>query len=237
MKLHVVGCSPAWPNPGGAHSGYLVEQAGQRLLIDCGPGVLSRLRMLEPWPQVDAIAISHLHLDHWGDLIPWSYGLLHGPGAGSPRPVLWLPPGATAELELLKRVGGRAVVETFAPREYADGVPFAAAGLELTPVRTAHYGEASFGLRIAAGGAVLAYSADSGPAQPLVELARDADVFLCEATLAEPEQGTRGHLTGEEMLAAFRASGAKRLLAVHRPGELPLPEGVERAYDGLELEL
>ena len=39
VKLRIVGCSPAWPNPGGAQSGYLVEDAGRRPLLDCG-GVL-----------------------------------------------------------------------------------------------------------------------------------------------------------------------------------------------------
>ena len=43
VKLTVVGCSPAWPNPGGAQSGYLVNGSGN-LLLDCGPGVLARLR-------------------------------------------------------------------------------------------------------------------------------------------------------------------------------------------------
>src|SRR2546421_5408538 len=62
VKLTVVGCSPAWPNPGGAQSGYLVETDGSRLLLDCGPGVLARLRELEDWPRVDAIAITHFHL-------------------------------------------------------------------------------------------------------------------------------------------------------------------------------
>src|ERR1041385_239706 len=57
VKLTVVGCSPAWPNPGGAQSGYLVECGGGRLLLDCGPGVLPNLRMREDWPRVDAIAI------------------------------------------------------------------------------------------------------------------------------------------------------------------------------------
>src|SRR4029079_1683052 len=59
VKLTVVGCSPAWPNPGRAHSGYLLSHDGGRLLVDCGPGVLSRLREAEDWPRVDAIAITH----------------------------------------------------------------------------------------------------------------------------------------------------------------------------------
>ena len=80
MHVHVVGCSPAWPNPGGAQSGYLVEEDGRRLLLDCGPGVLPRLRRLEPWPRLDAIVITHFHLDHWGDLVPWAFGGLFGAG-------------------------------------------------------------------------------------------------------------------------------------------------------------
>ena len=64
VRLSVIGSSPAWPNPGGACSGYLVDG---KLLLDCGPGVLAKLRQREPWPTVEAIAITHLHLDHWGD--------------------------------------------------------------------------------------------------------------------------------------------------------------------------
>src|SRR3954465_8887707 len=76
VKLTVVGCSPAWPNPGGAQSGYLVDD---RLLLDCGPGVLARLRRLhDGWPRLDAIVISHWHLDHWGDIVPWVWGTLAG---------------------------------------------------------------------------------------------------------------------------------------------------------------
>src|SRR5207248_607917 len=44
-----------WHNAGGAQSGYLVEGGG-RLLLDCGPGVLARLRESDGWPKVDAIA-------------------------------------------------------------------------------------------------------------------------------------------------------------------------------------
>src|SRR5215475_5726486 len=61
VHLTVVGCSPAWPNPGGAQSGYLLDGPG-RLLLDCGPGVLARLREESAWPEVDAIAITHWHL-------------------------------------------------------------------------------------------------------------------------------------------------------------------------------
>ena len=240
VKLTVVGCSPAWPNPGGAQSGYLLEGSG-RLLLDCGAGVLARLREYEPWPRLDAIAITHFHLDHFGDLVPWVWGSLYGPGREVPKPELWLPPGGMSELEEMGVHLGRRDMfsDAFRCREYADGVTFETSGFAVTPMRMLHYELLTFGFRIAKNGSVLAYSGDSGPCPALSELGRDADLFVCEATLleAKPEGGTRGHLTVNEAVEAFRSSGARRLLLTHRPRELPLDEGLEQAFDGFELEL
>jgi ribonuclease BN (tRNA processing enzyme) len=231
VQLTVVGCSPAWPNPGGAHSGYLVESGDRRLLLDCGPGVLSKLRAREGWPHVDAIVITHFHLDHCGDLVPWLWGHLMGPVQGEPAPALWLPPGGRAQLTRL----ARRFDEAFTVREYADGEPFEAAGFTITPRAVRHYDEPAYGLRVEAD-AVLAYSSDTGPTPALVELARDADVLLCEATLGEDERAPRGHLLAEEAAEAARVAGARRLLLTHRPVELP-SDGYELAYDGFVLDL
>ena len=233
--MTVVGCSPAWPNPGGAHSGYLVESAeGSRLLLDCGPGVLSRLRAREGWPRIDAIAITHMHPDHVGDLAPWLWGQLTGPARGLSGPELWLPPGGHRELEHF----ATRFDEAFAVREYEGGRTFTAAGLAVTPYPVQHYDEPTFALRIEEGATVLAYSADTGPTPSLVTVARDADLFLCEATLGPDgeQQRPRGHLTAAEAAEAAREAGAKRLLLVHRAAELPV-DGYEVAHDGLEVEL
>jgi ribonuclease BN (tRNA processing enzyme) len=232
VKLTVVGSSPAWPNPNSSHAGYLVESDGGRLLVDCGPGVLARLRGHEPWPRIDAIVLSHFHLDHCGDLVPWLWGHLMGPAAGLSGPELHVPPGGLTRLTTLAPL--ERFKQVFRIAEYADGVPFSAAGHEITPVRVAHSDEPTWGLRIEHGGSVLAYSADTGPTPALAELARDADVFLCEATLTEPESGTRVHLTADEARAAAAAANARRLLLTHRPAEQPLAELV---YDGFEVEL
>ena len=71
------------------------------------------------------------------------------------------------------------------------------------------------------------------------DLARDADLFVCEATLehGDADGEPRGHLSADEALAAYAASGAQRLLLTHRPSELAPPDGVLLAYDGMELEV
>jgi ribonuclease BN (tRNA processing enzyme) len=242
VLLKVIGSSPAWPNPGSAHSGYLLEAGDDRLLLDCGPGVLARLREAEIWPRVDAIAITHFHLDHWGDLVPWVWGSMYRSQNGRvPRPQLWVYAGGREYLEALgKRLGFPDMFERqFELQEYHDSEPFTAAGFDVTAIRLPHYTLETYGFRVSRDGATLAYSGDSAPSERLEELARAADLFVCEATLRTgADDGLpRGHLSLEEAVAAHEASGARRLLVTHRPFELPLDPGLELAYDGLEVPL
>jgi ribonuclease BN (tRNA processing enzyme) len=243
VRLTVVGCSPAWPNPGGAQSGYLVEGGGGSLLLDCGPGVLARLRDGGGWPEPDAIVLTHFHLDHWGDLVPWVWGALYLEARNEPppRPELWLPPGGAAQLEVFGGLLGFAGMfeRVFLLAEYVGGTPFVAGGLEVTAARVPHYRLEAYALRVAGGGRALAYSGDSAPSEALVALARGADLFLCEATLraGELDGEPRGHLSLEEARDAFEASGARELLVTHRPAELPAPRGLAFARDGLVREI
>lgn len=191
--------------------------------------MLSRLRESEDWPRVDAIVVSHFHLDHSGDLVPWLWGHLMGPVVGTNGPDLWLPPaGQDWFATFAAQFGG-----TFAVSEYAERTPFHAAGFAVTPFRVPHYTQPAWALRVEAGGRVLAYSGDSAPAPALADAARGADLFLCEATLDGPDDEPRGHLRPDEAVAAAQAAGAKRLLLTHRPAELAAPDGLELARDGL----
>lgn len=241
VRLTIAGCSPAWPNPGGAQSGYVVESGAATVLLDCGPGVLARLRAVQPWPEPDAIVITHFHLDHWGDLVPWVWGAnyLAGDGRERHRPALWVPPGGRG---LLEHFGGLLgfpdmFERVFVSVEYAPGVAFDVGGCRITASVVPHYRVEAHALRVTDGERTLAYSGDSGPSEALVAAASDADLFLCEATLRSGDLDAvpRGHLSLDEACAAFEASGAKALLVTHRPVELDAPEGFEFARDGLVL--
>src|SRR5436309_7190453 len=170
VRLTVVGCSPAWPNPGGAQSGYLLDGTGSALL-DCGPGVLARWRERDGWPAPDAIVITHFHLDHWGDLVPWVWGAsyLSERDRSPQRPELWVPPRGGKLLEQLGSLLGYTGMfeRTFALREYAPAEPFAAGGFSVTAIRVPHYEVEAYALRVSDGAHTLAYSGDSAPSDAL----------------------------------------------------------------------
>ena len=235
VRLTVIGSSPAWPNPGSAQSGYLVHdgEGTGSLLLDCGPGVLGRLRQNGPLA-VDAVAITHFHLDHWGDLVPWAWLSFYGEAGKQPE--LWLPPGGFEQLATFASFWGNPNMfdRCFRACEYRPGEPFSAAGFSVEARQVPHYTLQAFGFRVSHAGRTLAYSGDSGPGDKLADLAKGADLFLCEATLATPDRDgpPRGHLTAGEAEAA--ADG--RMLLTHRPIELADP-GHDVAWDGLVVEV
>ncbi len=237
MQLDIIGASPAWPNPDEAHAGYLVTgHDGRRILLDCGPGVLSRLRGRDLLP-VNAIAITHLHLDHWGDLVPWCWlhrGLAEHRGD---KPELWLPPGGRAALATYGELFGRAPMfdDAFAASEYSPWGYFETTGVRVQAIPVAHFGAASFGFRVV-GDATLGYSGDTAPCEALHDIAREADLFLCESTLAEPSEDAnpRGHMTAAE---AREAAGSTRLLLTHRPRELGPTDIAPVATGGMRISL
>src|SRR6185436_12614693 len=105
VRITVLGKSPAWQDAGGACSGYLVEAGDRCLLLDCGNGVFGKLRAARDFTRVCAVVISHLHADHFIDLVPYAYALAysHQARAAGHRPVLYAPPGAR---ETFRRITG-----------------------------------------------------------------------------------------------------------------------------------
>src|SRR5919197_992520 len=107
MRLTVLGKSPSWQDAGGACSGYLVQDGDTAVLIDCGNGVFSKLRVVCDYVDVDAVLISHLHADHFLDLIPFAYALTYAPRQ-QPVPVhIWPGTDNPAHPELYAPTGAR----------------------------------------------------------------------------------------------------------------------------------
>jgi ribonuclease BN (tRNA processing enzyme) len=254
VRITVLGKSPAWQDAGGACSGYLIEQDGFALLLDCGNGVFSKLRRFRDYVDVGAVIVSHLHADHFLDLVPFAYALTYAPrqqpvpvagwpGTGHPaRPDLYAPRGAT---EMFRRIvsnwGNEELIEqAFHLHEY-DGTDVLQVGpFSVRFCEVPHY-MATFAVELSsqgngAGPGRLTYSADCRPNDELIEFARNTDVLLIEATLPRPERtGVRGHLTPCEAGEHGRRAAAGRLVLTHISDELDQAwarSEAERSYGG-----
>jgi ribonuclease BN (tRNA processing enzyme) len=212
--LHVLGCAPAGGNPGEACSGYLVTAGGSRVLLDCGPGVLSSLLARDAAP-LDAIVLSHLHFDHVADLIPLGFAHVFGLAAEWKPPALYAPPGGEARLTALCEASGHGgdhlVACGLTVGEYDPGRALAIGDASLTFRELSHPG-VSHAIRIDAGGAVLVYSGDTTVTPALGELASGADLLLTEAT-ALPSSPV--HLPAGEAGRTAREAGCKALVLTH----------------------
>lgn len=236
MRLTVLGKSPAWQDVDGACSGYLLQEQDTTVLLDCGNGVFGKLRKYVDYVDVDAVVVSHMHADHFVDLVPYSYALIHAPrqqpvpvppwpGTDSPaRPRLAVPPGGRATLrQVVGAWGNKDLVEqAFELEEYAPDATIEVGPLRFSFAVMPHFVDAhAVSVTSSAGGGRLAFSADSRPAAELVDFARGADLFLCEATLPRPERsGVRGHLTAEEAGEHGRQAGVGRVVLTHISDEL-----------------
>lgn len=218
MRLTVLGASPACQNPGGACSGYLVEQEGTALVLDCGSGVFSRLQGYVAPEAVRAIVISHMHADHTLDLIQYRYYLFFARqfDAALPRPALYLPPGGHARLLELSRFQDPSpdfYAETFVVHEYDPDALLSVGPLRIGFVPVVHIPH-TYAMRIEGAG-TLAFSADSGPCEGLARVAHGSDLFLCECANLEGSSYPL-HLTPRQAGEAARAAGTRRLLLTHR---------------------
>lgn len=229
LTLTILGAGPAAPNPGGANSGYLVREtnAGSAVVMDCGPGTVGQIALHVPPHQLDGVAISHFHPDHYFDLVALYYLVKFGEPRVERLPV-WVPPGGRAFLDRLGRViADRAAMleDVFDLCDYTPGSDVQIGGLSFTFRRVQHY-VPSFAMRVSGSdGAVLTFSSDVAPCPALPEAACDADLFLCESALLdpmqdEPDPAKRGHMTAGEAAAAATQANAKRLVITHyRSGE------------------
>lgn len=215
MQLTVLGCSAAYPGPGGACSGYLVQEGKTNLLVDCGTGVLSNLQQVIAFEQVDSIIISHFHADHFFDLIPYRYRLMHL-GRENAGPAIYLPPGG--KKALLKTVSAfdkspDFFSQYFKAEEYdpKDGITVGKLKVGFAPVK--HY-VPTYAVSVS-GNKKLVYSADSGLCDELADIAQGADLFLCEATRYADGDGEWGHLLASDAAKMAKRIKVKKLVLTH----------------------
>jgi ribonuclease BN (tRNA processing enzyme) len=235
MRVTVLGKSPAWQDAGGACSGYLVEDESTCVLLECGNGVFAKLRRVRDYTRTDAIVISHMHADHFFDLIPYAFALVYAPRqqpvpvarwSGTedpPRPPLYLPPNG---LEVVNNVAaaigaGDLIEKAFTVHEYNPDEGLTLGGLEVAFQAVPHYVDTWAMSFTDSEKNRFVFGADCRPNDGIIEFAQDADLLIMESTLPRPERsGMRGHLTPEEAGEHANRANAKRLVITHISDEL-----------------
>lgn len=247
MQLTIIGASGSFPGPGSPASCYLVTAEGVdtdgvtpktwRVLLDLGNGALGTLQRYMMLPDIDAIALSHLHPDHFMDLCGLHVAVRWDPEGwkGIHIPVF----GPTGTADRLATAYGLdpdpGMHPDFDFQTWTPGEPVTVGPLTITPYPVRHPIEEAFALRVEAvepgepgvrGEAadqhtttVLTYSGDTDTCDGLVEAARDADLFLCEAGFHEGRDDAIDgvHLTGKRAGATATEAGVRRLLLTHLP--------------------
>lgn len=190
-------------------------------MLDLGSGAFANLRRHVDYDRIDAVVISHMHADHFMDLIPLRYALCYGAFRRKRKLPLYLPPDGERMLYQLVEAfadegGGHFIGDVFDVRTYDPAATLAIGAGRIRFALTSHYIPA-FAMRYERNGQSLTYSADTAPEERVIELARGCDLFLCESTLLadDIERGMRGHSSGGEAGQMAHAAGVSQLVLTH----------------------
>jgi len=214
MDLTVVGCAGSFPGPDSPASCYLVEHQGFRVLLDLGNGSLGPLQRYADLELIDAVLLTHLHVDHCIDLASYYVARRYHPeGPRHVIPVLG-PTGTAGRMarayDLPENPG---MTEEFEFIDHLPG-PVDLGPMRITTTRVNHPVEA-YAIRIDAGGRSIVYSGDTGPSDALVELAAGADLALFEASFLDGDNPPDLHLTAREAAEHARKAEVGHLVLTH----------------------
>ncbi|MFN0278310.1 MAG: MBL fold metallo-hydrolase [Pyrinomonadaceae bacterium] len=221
MKLVVLGSGSTVPHPKRSSSGFWLETGGGKLLLDCSATV--PLRMAQErldWPNLDAIWISHFHLDHCGGLLPLLAGVKHSDYMkGRKKPLRIFGSKGLKELiakfndvnnyRLLEQPFPVEIVEIEENKKF-EILP----GVEAVALKTPHTTE-SHAIRFRdLDGKTLVYSADTGFSETVAEFANAVDLFILECTFVRDKPAEK-HLELAEAMSLISHAQPKRAMLTH----------------------
>jgi ribonuclease BN (tRNA processing enzyme) len=186
VQLQFLGSGDAFGSGGRLQSCFLLRGTDDDVLIDCGASSLIAMKRAGVDPSaIGWVLLSHLHVDHFGGV---PFLILDGQFSRRTRPLVVAgPPGLKDRVAAAMEVGfpgSTRVTRRFTTEfvELPERLASAVGPARVTPFVVAHAsGAPSYALRVEYGGKVIAYSGDTEWTDVLVEAARGADLFICEA--------------------------------------------------------
>jgi len=255
MKLTVLGSGSSVPHPARSSSGFWLESGGGNILLDCSASVPLRMAQEKlDWPNLDAIWISHFHLDHCAGLLPLLAGTKHVEAMKTRKKPLRIvgTNGLKKLLDEFSEVNNYRLLEQPFPVEVLevealekfDILP----GVEAVAMKTPHTDESHAIHLTDIGGKTLVYSADTGFHEAISVFANGVDLFILECTYVR-NKPVKKHLELAEAIFLIRKANPKRAMLTHFYPEwddVSFKEGIAKfdprcevieATDGLTLEI
>lgn len=255
MKLIVLGSGTAVPNAHRSSSGYWLETVSGTILLDFGASVIQRIAQENlDWVNLDAVWISHFHLDHIGGLAPFLFGTRNAAQMRKRTKPLKIF-GAKGLRKLLEAFDAAnnyklfeqqfpLVINEIEPLEKFNILP----KVEAVAIETPHTNE-SLAIHIRSeSGETIVYTADTGFTKTVGALARNADLLIMECSFFKNKESEK-HLELAEAMYLIRFANPKRTILTHFYPEwdavdfakevenFSLPCEVIQAQDGLRLEV
>lgn len=223
LEILFLGSGDAFGSGGRFQTCFYVRYGASQFLIDCGASSLIAMRRFGVDPSLlETILLSHLHGDHFGGL---PFFVLDAQFGRRTRPLAVAgPPGVETRVRDTMEVlfpGSSGAQRKFAMEfaELAEGVETTLGSLSVIPYGVVHpSGAPSFALRVTCGGKVIAYSGDTEWTDALVEAARGADLFICEAYCFEKK--IRYHLDYRTLMDRRIQLGCRRLILTHMSNDM-----------------
>lgn len=204
MYLTVLGANGPFPSANGACSGYLLssDSGKTRILLECGSGVLGRLRGVCDLADVSAVVLSHLHFDHMSDMLPMKYALdfLNIPS------MKVICPSAPAKVRDMLD-GGKMDLYDVADMQIGE--------MKLEFLRVNHPVE-TYAVRVHCDGTTFVYTGDTNRCDALPLFADGADLILADAGfLKESWAAGKPHMCAEMCAQLAKETRARALILTH----------------------
>ncbi len=219
MELTVIGSGTIAPSSTRTAAAHWVRAGNVRVLFDCGPGTLHRVASLQlPWADVDYVAITHFHVDHWGELPALLFAMRWGTEPARSKPLtLFGPAGFRGRLTMMAGAFGDWVLDPGFPLDIVEIEPQSPldlnGGVRLESYPTPHT-EQSVAYSVWEGEARLVYTGDTGPSDELAHWAAGCDLLLTECSLPD-DRPIDIHLTPSRAGELAKLAGAGKLVLTH----------------------
>ena len=238
MKLTILGSGTCIPNTERGPSGYLIQIADTKILLDCGSGTTWKLEKIGVnYLDIDHIFFSHIHPDHTGDLVAFLFATKYNHNQKRSKPLnIWGGKGFIKFFDALKGAYYNWIAPEGLCVDEIKGGSETFEDFKITTTKVPHI-DSSLAYKITSDEKSIVYSGDTGYSEPLINLAANCDLLIIECALAKDEYKRKGHLTPSEVIKTVNAALPTKTVVTHLYPEFSHESVIQQIRDNVDTEV